>query len=95
MVYLLGVRAVMLYRIIYCLLILASAAPLVRTENELDVITTLGTGFMLWANIPIMLIFGSVAMRAYHDYMRRLRAGEFKGHSYPKITDVVEGRDVT
>ncbi len=94
-VYLLGVRAVMLYRIIYCLLILVSATPLVRTESELDVITTLGTGFMLWANIPIMLIFGPMAMRAYHDYMRRLRAGEFKGHSYPKITDVVEGKDVT
>jgi hypothetical protein len=43
-----------------------------------------------------MLIFGSQAMRAYRGYTRRLKAGEFKGreHSYPKITDVVEGKDV-
>lgn len=93
-VYLLGSRAVMLYRVVYCLLILAAATPLIRTQDELDVISTLGTGVMLWANIPIMLIFGPMAMRAYHDYMRRLRAGEFKGHAYPKITDVIEGRDV-
>lgn len=31
-----------------------------------------------------------------HDYyMGRLRTGEFKGHSYPNITDVVEGKDQT
>jgi len=32
----------------------------------------LGTGVMLWANIPIMLIFGPMAMRAWHDYFREL-----------------------
>lgn len=93
-VYLLGLRAVMPYRVIYCLLVLLATAGLIQTEHQLDVVSTLGVGFMLWANIPIMLIFGPVAMRAYHDYMRRLKAGEFKGHEYPPITDVVEGRDV-
>jgi AGCS family alanine or glycine:cation symporter len=93
-IFLVGPRGVMPYRVIYCMLVLVAASPLIRTENELDVISTVGTGVMLWANIPIMLIFGPIAMRAYHDYVRRLRAGEMKGHDYPKLSDVVEGKDV-
>lgn len=93
-VFLLGRRAVMPYRIVYCLLILAATAGFIRTENELDVISTLGTGVMLWVNIPIMLIFGPMAMKAYHEYMGKLKRGEFTGHEYPKVTDVVEGKDV-
>jgi hypothetical protein len=50
---------------------------------------------MLWANIPIMLIFGPMAMRAYHDYFRRLKSGEMEPpHKAPPVTDVMEGRDV-
>jgi AGCS family alanine or glycine:cation symporter len=93
-VYLFGSRGVMPYRVIYCLLVMVSATPLIRTEAELDVVSTLGTGVMLWANIPIMLLFGPRAMRAYHDYMGRLKAGRFKGHAYPKLTEVVDGKDV-
>ncbi|MFH0943852.1 MAG: amino acid carrier protein, partial [Planctomycetota bacterium] len=76
-VFLLGIRAVMPYRIIYCLLILVTV-QIVRTETQLDILSTLGTGLMLWANIPIMLLFGREAMRNYHDYFRRLRTGEMK-----------------
>jgi AGCS family alanine or glycine:cation symporter len=93
-VFLAGPRAVMPYRLVYCALILFSCSGLVKTENELDIVSTLGTGVMLWVNIPIMLIFGPMAMKAYHEYMGRLKRGEFKGHGYPKITDVVEGKDV-
>jgi hypothetical protein len=63
------------YRIVYCALILVSV-QLIRTQDELDLFSTFGTGVMLWANIPIMLIFGPMAMRAYHDYFRRYDAGE-------------------
>jgi AGCS family alanine or glycine:cation symporter len=76
-VYLFGQRMVMPYRVVYCLLILVSV-QLIRTQDELDLFSTFGTGIMLWANIPIMLIFGPMAMRAYHDYFRRLDAGEMK-----------------
>jgi len=93
-VYLLGRRAVMPYRVVYCLLIILSV-QLVRTQDELDLFSTFGTGVMLWANIPIMLIFGSTAMRAYHDYFRRYRRGEMEpAHAAPRIGDVVAGRDV-
>ena len=93
-VFLLGARSVLPYRIIYCLLILVTA-QLVRTQDELDVLSALGTGVMLWANIPIMLIFGPIAMKAYREYFRRLDSGEMDPpHRAPRITDVVEGHDI-
>jgi AGCS family alanine or glycine:cation symporter len=93
-VYLLGNGAVMPYRILYCLLAMVATIGFIQTDAELDAISALGTGVMLWANIPIMLIFGPIAMRAYRDYIRRLKAGEMQGHGYPPLKDVVEGDDV-
>ncbi|MGQ0554275.1 MAG: alanine/glycine:cation symporter family protein [Planctomycetota bacterium] len=77
-IYIAGRRWVMPYRIVYCLLVLVSATPLIRTQDELDIISTLGTGVMLFANIPIMLLFGAEAIRAYKGYFKRLDGGEFK-----------------
>lgn len=77
-IYLFGSRSVTLYRIVYCALVMVASSPLIRTEHELDILSTLGTGVMLFANIPIMLLLGSRAMRAYHDYVRRLDRGEFE-----------------
>ena len=95
-VYMLGDKAVFPYKILYCLAIVVASMPtLIETETELDNLTTLGTGVMLWANIPIMLIFGAVAMRTYKDYFRRMKHGEGRPpHEAPPIVDVVEGHDV-
>ncbi len=93
-VFLLGSKAVLPYKIIYCLLAVVATTNLVRTDQELDALTSLGTGVMLWANIPIMLIFGATAMRAYHKYFKSLDAGEFHSHKPASITDVIEGKDV-
>lgn len=65
-VYLFGSRAIMAYRVAYCLFIILSV-QLVRTQDQLDLYSSFGTGVMLWANIPIVLLFGPRAMRAYHD----------------------------
>jgi len=94
-IFLFGGALVMPYRVVYCILVIVATIPqLIKTDAELDALTSLGTGVMLWANIPIMLIFGSIAMRAYHSYMRRLDGGEFHPHARPKLTDVIEGKDV-
>jgi len=93
-VYLFGESAILPYKVIYCLMILVASAGFIKTDAQLDNITALGTGVMLWANIPIMLIFGSVAMRAYHDYIGRLKRGELDSHKPASITDVMEGKDV-
>jgi AGCS family alanine or glycine:cation symporter len=93
-VYLLGQRSVMAYRVVYCALILVSV-QLIRTQDELDLFSTFGTGVMLWANIPIMLIFGPMAMRAYHDYFARLQSGEMEpAHAAPALSRVISGHDV-
>ena len=94
MIYLLGEKSVLPYKLAYCLLIIVAALPFIKTDKQLDDITALGTGVMLWANIPIMLIFGAIAMKAYHTYMKKLDAGDFHPHARPKITDVVGGHDV-
>jgi AGCS family alanine or glycine:cation symporter len=101
---------VLLYKVVYCLLILlttVAAMPLVTgpdgskraligTDTQLDMWTTLGLGVMLVANIPIMIIFGSQAMKAYHEYMGRLKRGELEAgaHEPASMKDVVEGKDV-
>ncbi|MEO0512651.1 MAG: amino acid carrier protein [Planctomycetota bacterium] len=95
-VYLFGRKAVFPYKIVYCLAIIVAAWGFIKTDAQLDGLTALGTGVMLWANIPIMLIFGGIAMKAYHGYIGKLRAGEFDAdmHEAPPVTDVVEGKDV-
>jgi len=101
-------RTVFLYKIIYCLLIVittwlampvitqadGSKAAVIGTDSELDMWTTLGLGVMLVANIPIMIIFGRTAMKAYHEYIGRLKRGELDQHAPPDVTEVVEGRDI-
>jgi AGCS family alanine or glycine:cation symporter len=77
MVYMAGRRSVLPYKLFYCASIFIACAGVVSTEEELDNITAVGTGVMLWVNIPIMLLFGGTAMTAYRGYFERLRAGEF------------------
>ena len=77
-VFLFNDKAVLAYRLIYCGLAIVACVPsLIKTDAELDALTALGTGVMLWVNIPIMLIFGALAMKAYHSYFGRLKKGEF------------------
>ncbi len=84
------------YKLAYCAAIIVATLGFITTDLELDLWTGLGTGVMLWANIPIMLMFGAIAMKAYKEYIRRLKSGEIDqtSHGYPKITDVAEGKDV-
>ena len=72
-----GVKWVRTYKFIYCLLVVVSTAGFISTDRELDSFTAIGTGVMLFANIPIILIFSRQAMSKYSDYVARLKAGEF------------------
>ena len=62
-VFMLGNWAVMPYKVIYCLLAVVSCLGFITTDAALDALTGLGTGVMLFANVPIMLIFGFIAMK--------------------------------
>jgi AGCS family alanine or glycine:cation symporter len=59
-------------------MIIVATLGFMESDKDLDNLTALGTGVMLWANIPIMLIFGFIAMKTYRSYIDRLRSGEFK-----------------
>ena len=93
-IYLFGEKVIFPYKVIYCLVIVVAASGFIKTDAQLDMFTALGTGVMLWANIPIMLVFGNKAMSAYHNYFRRMRKGGDDAHPPASITDVVEGHDV-
>ncbi|MCH7893545.1 MAG: sodium:alanine symporter family protein [Proteobacteria bacterium] len=94
-VFLIGDRAVLSYKVIYCLLIIVATLGFIRTDEQLDNLTSLGTGVMLLANIPIIWIFGGQAMRAYHDYVARLKSGRMgPGHAPPPLDELISGRDV-
>jgi alanine or glycine:cation symporter, AGCS family len=84
-IYLFGERLVLPYRVVYCLCIIVATLPFMRSDAQLDALTALGTGVMLWANIPIMLVFGPRVMRAYHEYMGKLDKGEFHPHAPTKV----------
>ena len=90
MIFMLGKRSVLPYKLVYCLMIIVSTLPIITSDKELDNLTALDTGVMLWANIPIMLIFGGLAMKAYHDYGRRLRSGECKSHEARNVEDMAK-----
>ncbi len=94
-VYLIGQRAVLTYKLIYCLLIIVATMGFIRTDVHLDNLTSLGTGVMLFANIPIIWIFGTQTMRAYHNYVDRLKSGRMgPGHAAPPLDELISGKDV-
>ncbi|MEE8237349.1 MAG: amino acid carrier protein, partial [Gammaproteobacteria bacterium] len=93
-VFLFGERAVLAYKVIYCGLIIVATWGFIETDADLDNLTGVGTGVMLFVNIPIMWLFGRQAMRAYHDYVARLKAGQMgPGHTPPSIENLISGRD--
>ena len=81
-VFMFGAKWVRVYKFIYCLLIVVATSGFITTDQQLDGLTGLGTGVMLFANIPIILIFSRQAMSRYHEYVGRLRSGEMR----PTIT---------
>jgi len=93
-VWFLGARKVglMVYKICYCLLALVATLGWLRTDAELDTVTTLGTGLMLVVNMPIMWLFGWQAMRAYKEYIRRFTSGRMdRGQGAPTLDDLIRG----
>jgi alanine or glycine:cation symporter, AGCS family len=93
MIYLAGERAVLPYKFLFCVLIIVATVGFVQTDRELDNLTGIGTGVMLFANLPIIWLFSRQSMAAYRDYIGRLDAGLVgPGHEPPSIEDLVSGR---
>ncbi|MGB5740068.1 MAG: alanine:cation symporter family protein, partial [Woeseia sp.] len=94
-VYILGDRAVVPYRIFYCLVAFVATLGHISTSSDLDNLTGIGLGVIIYANLPIIWIFGFQAMRAYKEYIGRLKAGQMgPDHPPPSIDDLISGRDI-
>lgn len=94
-IFMAGERWVMPYKIIYCALVIVATAGFLTTDAQLDNLTGIGTGVMLVVNVPIMWLLGHQAMRAYREYITRLKRGEVgPEHAPPSLEDLISGRDV-
>ncbi len=93
MVYMLGQKSVLPYKLLFLALVIVAAVWVTDTDDMEDLMD-LGTGAMLWANMPIVILMGFIAVRELDSYFKRFKAGEFKPHKAPRITDVVSGEDV-
>jgi len=94
-VYMMGPKSAMPYRLIYCSLTFVATLGHIKTSADLDNMTGIGLGLIIYANLPICWIFGYQAMRAYRDYIQRLKDGRMgPDHPPPSIEDLLSGRDV-
>ena len=94
-VYLAGDKGVLPFRLVYCSLIFVATLGHIKTSTDLDNLSGIGLGVIIYANLPICWIFGYQAMRAYKDYVRRLKSGRMgPGHPPPSLDDLLSGRDV-
>ena len=94
-VYMMGEKSAMPYRLIYCSLTFIATLGHIKTSADLDNLTGIGLGIIIYANLPICWIFGYQAMRAYRDYIARLKDGRMgPDHPPPSIDDLISGRDI-
>ena len=94
-VYLFGQGAVRPFYLIYCVLTGVTTLGFIKTDVELDLVTTTGTGLLLIVSFPITIFLSRQAIAAYKEYMARLSSGNMKAeHEHIHLADVVSGKDV-
>ena len=95
-VYIFGSRGAMPYRLIYCFMVFVATLGFTKPSADLDNLGGIGLGIIVYANLPILWIFGYQAMRAYKDYIARLKDGRMgPDHPPPHLDDLLSGRDVS
>ena len=75
--FLLGEKAILTYKLAFCILAVLSTTGFIQTDRELNLFANLGTGLCIMANLPILWLFGYQAIKDYKDYISKLKAGEF------------------
>lgn len=72
-VYLAGERPVLGFRLVWCLLIIVATVGVVRTDAELDTLSTVAIGFMLAINLPLMMLLAHKAIAAQRTYFHEMK----------------------
>ena len=81
------------FKVLYCLATFVATIGFLRTDRELDAFTTTGTGLVLLTSLPITLFFGHKAIKAYHEYISRLKSGEMTPvNEHIHVLDVIRGK---
>ncbi len=94
-VYMMGTKSALPFRVVYCSLTFIATLGHIKTSADLDNLTGIGLGIIIYANLPICWIFGYQAIRAYKEYIGRLKDGRMgPDHPPPSIDDLISGRDV-
>lgn len=75
-IFLFGRRSLFAYRIVFCVMIVVSCCGMAQGVTELTNLSNLGTGVMLWVNIPITLLFASTTIQRYHEYFDRMKINQ-------------------
>ena len=75
--FLLGEKAILCYKLSFCVLAIFSTTGFIQTDRELNLFANLGTGLCIMANLPILWLFGYQAIRDYKKYITKLKNGEF------------------
>lgn len=92
--YIWGEKSALPYRLFYCSLTFIATLGHIKTSADLDNMTGIGLGIIIYANLPICWIFGYQAMRAYKDYIARLKDGRMgPDHPPPSLDDMISGRE--
>ena len=68
-IYLLGEQSALSFRLIYCSLIFIATLGFIETSVDLDNVSGIGLGIIIYANLPICWIFGHQAIKAYKQYI--------------------------
>ena len=85
----------MVFRLLYCVATFVATLGFMKTDRQMDAVTTTGTGLVLFASLPITIFFGHKAIKAYHEYIGRLKSGDMvPEHVHTHLIDVVSGKDV-
>ena len=92
-IYMVGRIGVLPYKLAFLALVIVGAVW-ITDAAVMEPLMDLGTGAMLWANMPIVLSLGFIAVRELDVYFKKLNRGEFHPHDAPSITDVGGGKDV-
>jgi AGCS family alanine or glycine:cation symporter len=90
-IYMFRGRLVLPYKILYLALAIFAAAWITDTAH-IEALMDLGTGAMLWSNIPIVVGCGFLAVRSLRDYRGRLNRGEMPRRGARNIEDLVSDR---
>jgi len=90
--YLFGRLGIIPYKLAFLLFAILGTVW-VQTDKQLGNLIDFGLGWMLWANMFIVLLMAPRAVGALSDYFKRLDAGEFTPHEAAKMTDIIEGKD--